>query len=148
MNSETGSIAAFLYKQCGVPVYESELPEQFQVPSLYIPPPSVFDENDTVSTFKKTYSLNVKLFHLDSVQALYTADRAADAVRESRQQIPLLTESGEHTGDFIRITRMETRVGDKGEAVIMIRWTSRYYYQKHSNPGLRDIDINSGVKQK
>ena len=77
-----------------MPVYENELPEQFQVPSLYIPPPYAFDENDTVSTFKKTYSLNVKLFHADSVQALYAADRIADAVRESRQLIPLLTESG------------------------------------------------------
>ncbi|AOC90689.1 phage portal protein [Bacillus sp. L381] len=148
MNRETGSIAAFLYHQYGVPVYENELPEQFQVPSLYIPPPFVFDENDTVSTFKKIYSLNVKLFHADSVQALDEADRIADAVRESRQMIPLLTESGEDTGDFIRISRIETRVGDKGEAVITIRWTSRYYYKKQTFPALRDVDINSGVKQK
>lgn len=98
MNSETGSIMAFLYSRWSVPIYERELPDHFQVPSLYVPPPSVFEETDTVSTFKKTYSLNVKLFHLDSVQALDEADRLADAIREARNMIPLLSESGEKTG--------------------------------------------------
>ncbi|KAF1680814.1 phage portal protein [Bacillus mexicanus] len=146
MNSETGSIMAFLYSQWSVPIYERKLPDQFQVPSLYVPSPSVFEETDTVSTFKKTYSLNVKLFHHDSVQALDEADRLADAVREARNMIPLLNESGEKTGDMIRITRIETRVGDRGEAVMVIRWSSRYYYHKTEQPVLQEIEMNSGVK--
>lgn len=44
---------AFLYSRWSVPIYERELPDHFQVPSLYVPPPSVFEETDTVSTFKK-----------------------------------------------------------------------------------------------
>ncbi|MDL9995501.1 phage portal protein [Bacillus stercoris] len=146
MNSETGSIMAFLYSQWSVPIYERELPDHFQVPSLYVPSPSVFEETDTVSTFKKTYSLNVKLFHHDSVQALDEADRLADAIREARNMVPLLSESGEKTGDMVRITRIETRVGDRGEAVMVIRWSSRYYYHKTEQPVLQDIDMNSGVK--
>ncbi|ASB60539.1 phage portal protein [Bacillus sp. A053] len=146
MNSETGSIMAFLYSQWSVPIYERELPDHFQVPSLYVPSPSVFEETDTVSTFKKTYSLNVKLFHHDSVQALDEADRLADAIREARNMVPLLSESGEKTGDMVRVTRIETRVGDRGEAVMVIRWSSRYYYHKTEQPVLQDIDMNSGVK--
>ncbi|MEW4969954.1 DUF6838 family protein [Bacillus stercoris] len=146
MNSETGSIMAFLYSQWSVPIYERELPDHFQVPSLYVPSPSVFEETDTVSTFKKTYSLNVKLFHHDSVQALDEADRLADAIREARNMVPLLSESGEKTGDMVRVTRIETRVGDRGEAVMVIRWSSRYYYHKTEQPVLKDIDMNSGVK--
>ncbi|MBY4603535.1 phage portal protein [Bacillus sp. SPARC3] len=146
MNSETGSIMAFLYSQWSVPIYERELPDHFQVPSLYVSSPTVFEETDTVSTFKKTYSLNVKLFHHDSVQALDEADRLADAIREARNMVPLLSESGEKTGDMVRITRIETRVGDRGEAVMVIRWSSRYYYHKTEQPILQDIDMNSGVK--
>ncbi|MEC1547392.1 DUF6838 family protein [Bacillus rugosus] len=146
MNSETGSIMAFLYSQWSVPIYERELPDHFQVPSLYVSSPTVFEETDTVSTFKKTYSLNVKLFHHDSVQALDEADRLADAIREARNMVPLLSESGEKTGDMVRITRIETRVGDRGEAVMVIRWSSRYYYHKTEQPVLQDIDMNSGVK--
>ncbi|WP_437132439.1 phage portal protein [Bacillus atrophaeus] len=146
MNSETGSIMAFFYKQWPVPIYDSELPDHFQIPSLYVPVPSIFEETDTVSTFKKTYSLNMKLFHTDSALALKEADRLADTVRECRNIVPLLDESGAETGDFIRITRMETRVGDRGEAVMTVRWSSRYYYQKTEQPVLQDIDINSGVK--
>ncbi|MGG3031740.1 phage tail terminator family protein [Bacillus stercoris] len=146
MNSETGSIMAFLYSQWSVPIYERELPDHFQVPSLYVASPSVFEETDTVSTFKKTYSLNVKLFHHDSVQALDEADRLADAIREARNMVPLLSESGEKTGDMVRVTRIETRVGDRGEAVMVIRWSSRYYYHKTEQPVLQDIDMNSGVK--
>ncbi|MED1541988.1 phage portal protein [Bacillus inaquosorum] len=146
MNSETGSIMAFLYSRWSVPIYVRELPDQFQVPSLYVPSPSVFEETDTVSTFKKTYSLNVKLFHVDSVQALDEADRLADTIREVRSMVPLLSESGEKTGDMVRITRIETRVGDRGEAVMVIKWSSRYYYHKTEQPVLQDIDMNSGVK--
>ncbi|MFP7232024.1 phage portal protein [Bacillus subtilis] len=146
MNSETGSIMAFLYSRWPVLIYERELPDHFQIPSLYVPSPSVFEETDTVSTFKKTYSLNVKLFHLDSVQALDEADRLADAIREARNMVPLLSESGEKTGDKIRISRIETRVGDRGEAVMVIRWSSRYYYHKTKQPVLQGIDMNSGVK--
>lgn len=98
------------------------------------------------SPLLKTYSLNVKLFHLDSVQALDEADRLADAIREARNMVPLLSESGEKTGDKIRISRIETRVGDRGEAVMVIRWSSRYYYHKTKQPVLQDIDMNSGVK--
>nr|MDH3083835.1 phage portal protein [Bacillus subtilis] len=146
MNSETGSIMAFLYSQWSVPIYERELPDHFQVPSLYVPSASVFEETDTVSTFKKTYSLNVKLFHLDSVQALDEADRLADAIREARNMIPPLSESGEKTGDMVRISQIETRVGDRGEAAMVIRWSNRYYYHKTEQPVFQDIDMNSGVK--
>lgn len=88
----------------------------------------------------------MKLFHHDSVQALDEADRLADAIREARNMVPLLSESGEKTGDMVRITRIETRVGDRGEAVMVIRWSSRYYYYKTEQPVLQDIDMNSGVK--
>lgn len=58
----------------------------------------LFSRKQIRSPHLKTYSLNVKLFHLDSVQALDEADRLADAIREARNMIPLLSESGEKTG--------------------------------------------------
>lgn len=106
----------------------------------------LFSRKQIRSPHLKTYSLNVKLFHHDSVQALDEADRLADAIREARNMVPLLSESGEKTGDMVRITRIETRIGDRGEAVMVIRWSSRYYYHKTEQPVLQDIDMNSGVK--
>ena len=104
MNDETGSVMNFFYQVFPVVCYEKEIPDHFQIPSLYFPPPSVFDENDTVSTFKKVFTLNVKLFHHDSQQAHDHAERIADAVREARHIIPLIDRSGKGTGDSLRIS--------------------------------------------
>lgn len=62
LNDEVGSIMNFFYRVFPVQIYDREIPIQIKTPSLYFPPPSVADGNDTVSTYMKTYSLNVKLF--------------------------------------------------------------------------------------
>ncbi len=53
----------------------------------------------------------MKLFHHDSQQAHDHAERIADAVREARHIIPLIDRSGKDTGDSLRISRIETRIG-------------------------------------
>ncbi|MCY7966558.1 phage portal protein [Bacillus haynesii] len=146
MNDETGSVMNFFYQVFPVVCYEKEIPDHFQIPSLYFPPPSVFDENDTVSTFKKVFTLNVKLFHHDSQQAHDHAERIADAVREARHIIPLIGRSGKGTGDSLRISRIETRIGDSGTASFIIQWNSRYWYRRENELSLETIDFTNGVK--
>ncbi|MEC1262508.1 phage portal protein [Bacillus swezeyi] len=146
MNDETGSVMNFFYQIFPAVCYEKEIPDHFQIPSLYFPPPSVFDENDTVSTFKKVFSLNVKLFHHDSQKAHDHAERIADAVRQVRHAIPLVDQSGADTGESLRISRIETRIGDAGTASIIVQWNSRYWYKREAQPSLETIDFTNGVK--
>lgn len=146
LNDEVGSIMNFFYQMFPVQIYDQEIPTQIKTPSLYFPPPSVSDGNDTVSTYIKTYSLNVKLFHKDSQQAHDEAEKVADAVRERRNMIPLVDTAGSDTGDYLRLNRIETRISDKGVAVLVVQWNSRYWYKRDENPSLQDFDFTSGVK--
>lgn len=146
MNPEVGSIMGFFYKLFPVKIYELEVPENFEIPAMYFPPPQTFDGNDTNQTYLKTYNLSVKLFHHDSKQAHSKAEFIADAINSNRNVIPLLNEEGAKTGDYMRISRVETRVADSGVATINLTWDSRYYYEKEKAKSLGFVDFKSGVK--
>ena len=129
-----------------VKIYTEEVPKDFVVPSLYFPVPTSFDDNDTNMTFAKAYSLSVKLFHQNSVVANIKADFIADDIRSRKNVIPVLDADGEPTGDFVRLSRIETRIGDKGVATIVLTWESRYHYKREEWPTLQNIEFNSEVK--
>lgn len=136
----------FFYNLFPMMVYTKEVPENFAVPSMYFLTPFSFDGNDTTSTFMKTYSLPVKLFHKDAQQAFAEAERIADTVRRKRMLIPLINPDGSGTGEYIRITRIETRITD-GVALITVNWDSRYHYDREEHVPLEHFKLNNGVKR-
>ncbi|MEN1969021.1 phage portal protein [Lentibacillus sp. N15] len=146
MNPEVGSIMRYFHNLFPVKVYKKEVPSDFAVPSLYFPIPTAFDSNDTNMTFTKTYSLSVKLFHEDSVIANDRAEMIADEVRSSKNVIPMVNPEGELTGDYIRISKIETRIGDNGVATIIVGWDSNYHYSREEWPALRNLELYSEVK--
>ncbi|WP_203363082.1 phage portal protein [Bacillus sp. REN10] len=146
MNPEVASIRAYFYKLFPCKVYTKEVPEKFTVPSMYFPPPFALNSNDTLSTFLKTYSLPVKLFHEDSQQANNEAERIADVVNSKKGLIPLVDKTGAVTGEYVRISRIENRIADSGVAIIQVTWDSRYFYEKEEYTPLQNIGVDSGVK--
>ena len=145
MNPEVGSIMAFFYSIFPVTVYTKEVPENFEVPSLYFPTPFSFDGNDTNQTFMKTYSLPVKLFHKDAQQAFAEAERIADTVRRKRMLIPIIKADGSPDEGLIRLTKIEERITD-GVASIVVTWDSRYYYDRDDYIPLENIAFEGKVK--
>jgi len=137
---------AFFYKMFPVKVYTEEVPENFEVPSLYFSTAFDFDSNDTVTTFMKTYSLPVKLFHFGKHQAKSEAERITDAISKKRNIIPLLNEDGSFAGQYIRIKRIETRVTDS-VASITVNWDSRYHYEREDWPSIENIGFNNKLKE-
>lgn len=146
MNPEAGSIMKYFHSLFPVKIYTKEVPKNFEVPSLFFPAPTSSDDSDTNMTFSKAYSLSVKLFHQDSIAANIKADFIADDIRSQKNVIPMLGPSGELTGDFIRMSRIETRIGDRGVATIVLTWESKYRYKREEWPVLQSIEINSEVK--
>jgi len=127
-------------------IYEEEVPEGFKVPSMYFPPAFSFDGNDTNQTFMKTFNLSVKLFHKGSHAALDAAETIADAVRAKRMIIPMINQDGTPTGDYIRLTRIDTRKGD-GFVSIIITWSSRYFYDRETWPSINGVTIENQLKE-
>lgn len=145
MNQEVGSIMSHFYSLFPVKIYTKEVPEKFEVPSLYFPEPFSFDGNDTTSTFMKTYNLVVKLFHTDTQLANSEAERVADTVRRKRMLIPLVEQDGTPTGEYLRISRIDTRIVD-GTASITINWDSRYHYDRKEYSPLEHFEFDNEVK--
>lgn len=146
MNVEVGSILKYFYDLFPNQVYTDELPQGFKKPSLYFPPVQATDAGDTNMTFLKAYTLNVKLFHDNSRTANAEAERIADTLRRERSVLPIMSEDGQPSGEYLRINRIETRVGESGIAFIILSWNSRYHYTQEKAPSLEFVEMNSGVK--
>lgn len=146
LNIELASIMAYVYSIYSCKIYEDEIPEQFEMPSIYYPPPTVIDGNDTNMTYLKTYTVNVKLFHHKLKVANKKVELIADSIRGNRMMIPMIDEEGNKTGDFIRVSSIETRLSDHF-AVMIFTWSSRYYYERENVVPLEDILIDSEVKE-
>lgn len=146
MNQEVGSIMSYLYKCFPVPVYDLELPEDFKIPSMYFPRPTFNNGNDTIQTYMKSYTINIKLFHRDSNQAYDKSEELADVIMRNRDVIPVVDKEGRETGDFIRFNRIETRIGDQGVAILVLNWDSRYYYHREEYPAIQYFSFESEVK--
>lgn len=146
MNPEVMSIRAAFHQLFPVLLYEEEVPEELQVPSMYFPPAFSFDGPDTLSTFQKTYSLSIKLFHESTQLAHLEAERIADIIRARRLLVPLLNPDGSTMGEYVRLNRIESRQGSSGMALIVLTWDSRYFYEREETTPLNKVMIESEVK--
>ncbi|MGG3801790.1 phage portal protein [Metabacillus fastidiosus] len=145
MNQEVGSILGYFYQLFPCQIYEEEVPQDFEIPSMYFPQPFSFNSNDSLSTFMKTYNLNVKLFHENGKLAYEKAEHIADAVNTQRGLIPLINQDGTSTGEYLRISRIEARVTDN-VAFITVNWDSRYFYNREVWPSLENVSFINKLK--
>lgn len=130
---ELGSIMSHFYQQFNAEVYTMKMPQDFQVPSLYFPPPITFDTPFTAHSFEKNYSLTVKLFHEDEQKAFTEAEKIADSIRKSRKVIPIINADTSSAGRMLIVSNVDVRVIDSGPismgvAQITIAWKSRYNF--------------------
>lgn len=145
MNQEVGSIMKTFYDLYPVTVYESNVPKDFEMPSMYFPVPTIINGNDTNMTYEKTFSMSVKLFHSDDVIAGIKAEMIADEISANKNVIPIVDSDGELTGDFIRLTKLETRAGE-GFMSLVLGWDSNYHYNREEWPPLENLELYSEVK--
>ncbi|WP_404407731.1 phage portal protein [Jeotgalibacillus malaysiensis] len=146
MNVEVGSIMNRFYSLFPCKVYTEEVPEDFEIPSMYFPEPFSFGGGDTNMTFLKTYSLNIKLFHQTKQKAYSEAEKIATAIERARSVVPMVDPAGVLTGEYLRIGRIEVRGSGPGVATIVVNWDSRYHYDRDPVPSLENFDLEGGLK--
>ena len=147
IHPEVASIGNYLYDLHQVDVFWQESQQGFGSKAIYVPQPTTIDSSDTLSSFKKSYNLGVKIFDETSSLAFYHADRLADEIRMKRGIIPLLGVGGSETGDYVRIKSIEARKSEMGVAVLQITWDSRYLYERPSYISLEEVEFKSEVRE-
>ncbi|MFB4260511.1 phage portal protein [Shouchella clausii] len=146
LHPEVAAIVSFLHARFPSKLYTRELDQNFVTPSLYIPPAISFSGVDTVSTYQKTYTLNLKLFHDNQQLAVQTAESLHDALQGARMQLPMVDQYGVATNNYVRISRIDVRPGDGATAVMVFAWTSRYYYDRPEYIPLQSVTMKGGLK--
>lgn len=140
------SIAAFCGALVSAQVYIGDIPEQKSIPALAFPPPRIVDSTGNLTSFRKTYTLVVKIFQESDSMAFTAAEAIADAIRYPRYRIPALDENGTATGTFIRIDQMELQMAGAGEAQLTLVWTRHDSYERESYEKVNKLTIAERVK--
>ncbi|MDQ0060117.1 phage portal protein [Paenibacillus harenae] len=147
MLADIVSIAAFCGELVSAQVYIGDVPEQKTIPALAFPPPRIVDSPGTVtSSFRKTYTLVVRIFQETDSLAFAAAESIADGIRFPRYRIPLLGEGGAATGDFIRIDQLELQMAGAGEANLTLVWSRQLSYERETYQKVNQLTIVERVK--
>ncbi|MUT65312.1 hypothetical protein [Paenibacillus sp. NEAU-GSW1] len=140
------SIAAFCGGLIGAELYIGDIPEQKTIPAIAFPPPRIVDSPGNLASFRKTYTLIVKIFDESDSKAFAMAETIADGIRYPRYRIPELDESGTATGSFIRIDQMDLQMAGTGEAQLTLVWTRQDNYERETYEKIKRLTIAERVK--
>lgn len=143
---DIASIIKFCQQIVEVTVYRDPLPDTKVFPSLYVPTPVISDRPDTTSSFVRMMSMNVKVYHTDSVSAFDIADTLAAAIARARYLIPVIDDDGVFTGEYVRLEGTEFQVTEAGVAQLTLKWRQRFAYDRAASPKVNKLHMEEQVK--
>lgn len=127
-------------------LYIGDVPEEKTIPALAFPPPRIADSPGNLASFRKTYTLVIKVFEGSDSKAFTAAESIADAIRYPRYRIPCLTEDGTATGEFIRIDKLDLQMGGSGEAHLTLEWTRQIGFDRETYEKVNTLTVMERVK--
>ncbi len=148
IQDEIGSIMRFCYNKNPVKIYSERIPQDMILPNMYFPSPIILSSADTVSTYRNTYQLFVKVFAAKTQQAHQAAHNIAEELRRIRGIIPLIKLDGELTGEYMQINlNIQTKPLDEGVVQLTLKWDSRYLFIREEYPMMEELFIESFLKK-
>ncbi len=124
------SIIMFIINKAGgAAPYYWNVPQSFQTPSVFFPPPEFDTGGETFLTYSVDYAWYIKLFNKTDQGAYALASTVASAIRGARNLIPLIAEDGSVVkGGLVRINDPKVKLLDGGAAQLTVTWRSRKPY--------------------
>ena len=150
MEQEVGSTAKYILTAVGngVHPYYRNLPENFQYPAVYFPVPEVDTSNATFDTYFSDYLLMVTFFHASKQDAYELALTALTAIKQNRNLVPLLDNSGKQIGSkYLRLKDPKIRCTSENTAVLVISFTTRKPYTDNRGRSITSFYTNQYLKK-
>lgn len=139
MEQELASIIKLVLDSAGNPnPYYEHIPELFTVPAAYFPQPEVIGSGDTLCSYRLDFALYITFRAATQEDAFNMAFQTLVEIKMRNDKIPLIDETGNETGRFIRVTKLDAKSLDQCRAQLAIYWTSRRAYRKHEE--LQELD--------
>lgn len=123
-----GSIKKYFYDRNKVSIYDKELPESIQVPSMYFPQPNILPLPHTKGSYQNSYTMNIHLFEKDSPTAMSKAERITQEIKSNKYQIPLVNEDGTASGKYITFSMLACERLEEGIVQVRLEWEKEFNY--------------------
>lgn len=146
MNADIVSIASFCGDIVSAEMYIGDIPEEKTIPAIAFPPPRIVDSPGNLMSFRKTYTLIVKVFEATDSKAFTTAESIADAIRSPRYRIACLNDEGVTTGEYIRIDKLDLQMGVTGEAQLTLEWSRQISFERETYEKVNTLTVIERVK--
>ena len=144
---EAASIMRYVLGAAGNPrPYYHNIPETFAVPSVFFPMPEAATGPDTFLSYSVDYQWYIKFFASTTGEAYEAGMKVLSAIQSGRRLIPLLSESGEWTGERLRLNDPAVKAIDDeatgfGTAQLYVSWRSRRPYDRNAGDLMRRFHI-------
>ena len=132
MEQEIASVASYVLENAGGTLnpYYYDVPESFSFPAAYFPRPEITTRGDTLNTYAFCYAWYPVIFGQTTEEAYDLAASVLSAFKRGRNLVPLLSrETGEPTGEYLRLDDPSIKPVDRGAVQIMASWDSRRPYK-------------------
>lgn len=140
------SIASLCGKLINAEQYIGDVPEEKSLPALAFPPPRVVDSPGNLVSFRKTYTLVIKVFEESDSKAYMAAESIADGIRAPRYRVPCLAEDGAVTGEFIRVDKLDLQMGGTGEAQLTLEWSRQISFERETYGKVNTVTVTERMK--
>lgn len=129
LEQEVASIIAFVLAAAGNPrPYYYDVPEEFNFPAMYFPTPEIKTRGETFRTYASGYVWYINVMAETTEKAHELGLAALTKLKQARNLVPLINESGEPTGKKLRLDDPQLHKIDSGVVQLTIEWTSRRPY--------------------
>lgn len=125
LDQELASIIHTVLEAANNPTpYYQNVPEGFDVPSVFFPVPEKFAGSSSLSSYEISYMWFIKFYASESADAFIMASNVLEHIVSRRNAIPLYNTDGTLTGKSMRIDFPRIRKIEDGVIQMQIEWNS------------------------
>lgn len=148
LQDEIGSVMRFCYDINPVKIYTDRIPQDMVVPCMYFPAPIVTSSTDTITGYRNTYQLFVKVFAQKTQQAHIKAHEIAEQIRACRGIIAVIGFDGDPSQEYMQVNLgLQTKVIDDGVVQLAIKWDSQYPFIREEFPIMETLFVEALLKR-
>lgn len=143
MDQYESSLARACLELGGISVfYEDNVPEDFEIPSLYFPPAETAPSGLGLNSYQTKYSIYAKIFALTKREACGLAEKIARGIMDKKCRLPVYREDGTDSGQLMKLELPVSWAVDEGMAQVTLTYRITRAFTEMEHPAAKAVGIN------
>ena len=123
-------------------LYTGNVPSDFKIPCLYIPPDDLVSSKSALNNYALKHSVYAKVFAKDREAAGEIMAAIVEGIAQVRYRLTVYDQDGKETGELLQIQPPDARVIDEGVAQITLVYSIKRRYPEPEFPKAKYYHIN------